>query len=86
MKDYQLTEEEKQILEDYNRGEFVSVASLDDRIKKTQKAAKNTLRKNKNINLRVTERDLRLLKVRAIEEGLPYQTLAASILHKYVTS
>ncbi len=53
---------------------------------KMQKSARYTLKKTKNINLRLTEPDVHRLKIKAIEEGIPYQTLAASILHKYVTA
>ena len=48
-------------------------------------AAQNTLKKDARMNIRVTQRDIAGLKNRAAEEGIPYQTLAASILHKYVT-
>lgn len=50
--------------------------------KELHQIAKNTLNKTRNINIRLTERDLNRLKAKAIEEGIPYQTLAASILHK----
>jgi predicted DNA binding CopG/RHH family protein len=54
----------------------------EERKRELQQAARNTLKKTRNINIRLTERDLHKLKVRAAEEGIPYQTLAASILHK----
>lgn len=63
---------------------FRPVSSLEK--KRLQAAAKATLDKIRNINIRLTEADLYGLKVKAIEEGIPYQTLAASILHKYVAS
>lgn len=47
--------------------------------------AKETLKKNKRINIRVSERDLEGVQKKAIEEGLPYQTLIASVIHKYVS-
>lgn len=50
--------------------------------KRFQQIAKNTLNKTRNINIRLSERDLHHLKTKAIEEGIPYQTLASSILHK----
>ena len=82
-KNLKLDPEEKEILEMYERGEFVPVKNQSAMKQKMQKAARYTLKKTKNINLRLTERDLQRLKVKAMEEGLPYQTLAASILHKY---
>lgn len=83
VKIYELDPEEKQILEAYERGEFVPVKNQAAMKRKMQKAAKYTLEKRKNINIRLTVQDLHRLKVKAMEEGLPYQTLAASILHKY---
>ena len=44
-----------------------------------------TLRKNSRINIRLSENDLQAIQTKAIQEGLPYQTLIASVLHKYVT-
>ncbi|NQU44325.1 antitoxin [bacterium] len=46
--------------------------------------ARVTLRKDKRVNIRITERDLVRFPKRAIEEGLPYQTLISRILHKYI--
>ncbi len=48
-------------------------------------AAKGTMRKNRNINIRLSEQDLAAIKLRAAREGLPYQTLIGSILHKYAS-
>jgi predicted DNA binding CopG/RHH family protein len=53
--------------------------------KRLQQIAKNTLNKTRNINIRLSERDLHHLRSKAIEEGIPYQTLASSILHKATT-
>lgn len=82
MKDYVLAEEEQHILEEYEKGNYKSVPNLEERKKELQQIARNTTSKNRNINIRLTERDLHNLKVKAAEEGIPYQTLAASILHK----
>ena len=83
VKVYELDPEEKQILEAYERGEFVPVKNQAAMKRKMQRAAKYTLEKKKNINIRLTELDLHRLKVKAMQEGMPYQTLVASILHKY---
>ena len=48
-------------------------------------AAKATIRKNKNINIRISENDLESIKLLAAREGLPYQTLIGSLIHKYAT-
>ncbi len=82
MKYIQLDQEEKDLLDAFERGEFVPVENPETAKREAMAAAKNTLNKTKNINIRLTERDLRRLKTKAIEEGIPYQTLAASILHK----
>ncbi len=79
---YDLEKEEIDILEAFERGEFKSVPNLVERKKELQKIAKNTFNKTRNINIRLSERDLYKLKAKAIEEGIPYQTLASSILHK----
>lgn len=85
MKYYELTKEEQEILDAVERGEFVPVENQEKAKREAILAAKNTLNKIKNINIRLSLRDLSKLKTKAIEEGLPYQTLAASILHKSVS-
>ena len=84
MKYFELDEEERQLLEEVERGEWKPVSAKDfAKFKKeAMEAARNMLNKTKNINIRLSERDLHKLKAKAIEEGIPYQTLAASILHK----
>jgi predicted DNA binding CopG/RHH family protein len=77
-----LDEEERAEFEAIESGEFVSVPNLQEEMKKAKTAAQATLNKTRNINIRLSERDLYKLKAKAIEEGLPYQTLASSILHK----
>jgi predicted DNA binding CopG/RHH family protein len=48
-------------------------------------AATSTLNKDQRMNIRITKNDLEGIKIKAVEEGIPYQTLVASIIHKYVT-
>lgn len=79
-----LNQEEKEILESYENDEWISVLNPSD-IEKYKAAAKNTFKKDKCVNIRMTEMDLELLRERALIEGLPYQTLMSSVLHKYVT-
>ena len=83
MKYYELTKEEQKILNDYDKGALIPVTDSKKRIKLHQQYARHTLNKTKNINLRLSERDLQRLKVKAIEQGIPYQTLAASVLHRF---
>lgn len=82
MKYYELTEEEQEILDAYERGEFKSVKNFEKRKKLLEQYARNTLSKTRNINIRLSERDLQRLKAKAAREGIPYQTLAASLIHR----
>ena len=80
-----LDEEELQILGDFERGEFESLRNFRHEKKKLEEAATGTLQKDKRINIRISSRDLEGIQKRAAEEGVPYQTLIASTLHKFVT-
>jgi len=82
MKYYKLTDEEQKLLEEVERGEWVPVKNQDKARREAMEIARNTLSKTKNINIRLSERDVMRLKRKAAEEGIPYQTLASSILHK----
>lgn len=86
MKNYNLDKEELEILRDIEEGKYKTVANVKEEIRKVREVARNTIQKRKNINIRITEKTLHKLKAKAIEEGIPYQTLASSILHKYVSS
>jgi len=85
-KKIKLTKEEKDIENAVNREEFVSVKNLKKERNKYARVARNTLAKNKTISIRISERDLLRLKAKAAEEGMPYQTLISSSLHKLVIS
>ena len=76
-----LNAEELEILEAYHSGKLqgAPVSEL------MMLAAKKTLKKNKNINIRISENDLESIKMLAAREGMPYQTLIGSILHKYAS-
>ncbi|HUC87530.1 MAG TPA: hypothetical protein VMR95_00045 [Candidatus Binatia bacterium] len=78
----ELNDEELELYEAIENGDFVSVKNLEDEKAKAKAAAKATLNKTRNINIRLSERDVYKLKAKAVEEGIPYQTLASSILHK----
>jgi predicted DNA binding CopG/RHH family protein len=80
---YKLDREETQILKAFERGQLRSILKNKEQLKEFQKAAKETLKKNKRINIRLAESDLNSIKHQAADEGMPYQTLIASILHKY---
>ena len=84
MKAFKLTKEEQKLLDSVEAGEWVQVDNFEEEKKLAMEAARNTLKKTKNINIRITELVLAKLKAKALEEGIPYQTLVSSILHKYV--
>lgn len=86
IKNYKLDKEEKQLLKEVEAGEWKSVRNLRAELGRYQEIARNTLNKARNINLRVSEKTLSKLKNKAIDEGIPYQTLASSVLHKYVNT
>lgn len=79
-----LDEEELQILGDFERGEFESLENFRAEKRRLEAAARRTLQKDKRINIRISSRDLEKLQKRAVMEGVPYQTLIASTLHKFV--
>jgi predicted DNA binding CopG/RHH family protein len=80
-----LDEEELQILADFERGEFESIRNFRTEKRSLEADARRTLQKDKRINIRIASRDLEKLQKRAVMEGVPYQTLIASTLHKFVT-
>ncbi len=68
-----------------NCGEWVPVKSKKQEIKKLQQYARNTLAKDKRINIRMSSKDLDQVQIIAAQEGIPYQTLVSSIIHRYVS-
>lgn len=82
MKYYELDQEELELLAEIEKNEWKSIKDFVKRKKELMQVAKNTQNKTKNINIRLSERDLHKLKAKAAREGIPYQTLASSILHK----
>ena len=85
-KNLTLDKEEQELNDAIERGEFRPEPLTKRETKRIQAIAKATLEKTRNINIRLSQRDLLRLKAKAIEEGIPYQTLAASLLHKYTSS
>jgi predicted DNA binding CopG/RHH family protein len=85
MKTVLLDDEEKGVLESYDRGEWTPVKNRKKEIKKLKEFARNTLQKDKRINIRMSSKDLDQVQVLAAQEGVPYQTLISSIIHKYVS-
>ena len=83
MKKLYLDAEEQELIESIERGEWKSVKNLKAEIKKHQEYARNTQKKDKRVNIRISTRDLEALQTRAVEDGIPYQTLMASVLHRF---
>ena len=79
-----IDQEEKDLMESIERDEWQPVKNFDRERKKAIEAARNTLKKDKRINLRLSQKDYRKIQIKAIEEGIPYQTLISSIVHKYL--
>jgi len=79
-----LSKEEKELLDSVESGKFESTLT-ETRRKELEAVATNTFRKDKRINIRLSNRDLIAVQSRASEEGIPYQTLVSSIIHKYVS-
>ncbi len=77
--------EENKLISAYERGEFKPVKDQKSARRTAMEAASRYMRKDARINIRLSAADLEMLKRRAAGEGLPYQTLIASILHKYIS-
>jgi predicted DNA binding CopG/RHH family protein len=80
-----LTKEELAIKGSVERGEWRSTRGAKADAKRYQRYATATFKKDRRVNIRISGKDLEALQKRAIEEGIPYQTLIASLLHKYVS-
>lgn len=80
-----LDKEEKELLESYEKDEWKSIKDFEKKKLESQRYAVNTSAKNKRINISLSEKDLTNLKAKSLEEGMPYQTLVASIIHKYIS-
>jgi predicted DNA binding CopG/RHH family protein len=85
MKKILFDEEEKDILRSYERGEWRPIKNPKAEVKKLREYARNTLQKDKRINIRMSSKDLDQVQVIAAQEGIPYQTMISSIIHKYVS-
>ena len=85
MKKFRLDKEEREILDSVERGEWRSIKPTQRQLEHYAQIARNTLRKDERMNIRISKADLNRLRARAAEEGIPYQTLVTSVLHKYVS-
>ena len=85
MKKEKLNLEEKDILNSLEKGEWKSVSDFTEKKALFKKMAKQSIAKTKRITLRVTEQDYNLAHIKAIKDGIPYQTMISSIIHRYLT-
>ncbi len=79
-----IDQEEKELMESLENDEWQPVKQSNQEKKKAMTAARNTLKKDKRINLRLTQKDFHQIQIKAIQEGIPYQTLISSLVHKYL--
>ena len=84
-KEKYIDEEEKDFIESFERGEWQTVAGVVKEAESSREYARNTLKKDKRINIRLSEKDLEDLRVMAVENGIPYQTMISSVLHRFAT-
>lgn len=77
--------EEKEILESYERGEWQSIATMEEELKHYQAYAAATIQKNRLVTIDLPTEDLAEIQQKAREKGIPYQTLIANIVHEFVT-
>lgn len=80
-----LDEEERETLRSFETGEWRFVAEVSSEVERYRGYAREMTRKDVRINIRISRHDLEAIQKWALEEGLPYQTLIASVLHKYAT-
>lgn len=79
-----LDKEEKALLRSVDSGEWRPIKNMKAEVRKYQGYARATLNKDRRINIRISSKDLDGVQRRALEEGIPYQTLISSVIHKYV--
>ena len=80
-----LEADEKELLDSVDRGEWRSTRAPKRGLSRYSRVAKATFKKDRRLNIRISTKDLEAIQKRALEEGLPYQTLIASLLHKYAS-
>jgi predicted DNA binding CopG/RHH family protein len=80
-----LDKEEQEILKSVEAGEWRTVPAQEGEVKRFQENDQATSREDKRVNIRLSSTDLEAIKKRASIEGIPYQALISSVLHKYVS-
>jgi len=85
MKTTMTKNEEQELMTSVERDEWKPINDMKKEIARHRLIARETMKKDQRINVRLTQHDLVGLKTKAVHEGIPYQTLVASIIHKYVS-
>jgi predicted DNA binding CopG/RHH family protein len=80
-----LAPEEKNLLDSFERGQWESVADVEHAALRYRQCARESAKKDRRVNIHISTRDLLKIQKKALEEGIPYQTLISSILHKYAS-
>lgn len=80
-----LDKEELEILNAFEKGALTPAENQKQALKQHKQYATNTFKKDRRINIRISDKDLESLRIHALHEGIPYQTLVGSILHKYIS-
>ena len=80
-----LNKDEKELLDSYEKGDWKSIEKAKKESFRYQEYARATFKKDKRINIRISTKDLEGIQKKALEEGIPYQTLISSVLHKFVS-
>jgi len=85
MNELKLQPDELELLASYEKNEWQSAKNVKEQKEQYQTYARALFRKDKRVNIRISEKDLLDLQKRAVREGIPYQTLIVSVLHKYIS-
>ncbi len=85
MKYFELETDEKSLITSFEKGELKSAKNKKAILEEFGQIAHEALNRTKNINIRLSERDLQKLKAHALKKGIPYQTLVSSVLHQYAS-
>jgi predicted DNA binding CopG/RHH family protein len=85
MKTSNLDKEERDLVASFERGEWKSVENLEQEREQHRQIARNTLRKDKRVTVRISSKDFEDIRAIAAEDGIPYQTLISSVLRRFAS-
>lgn len=79
-----IEKEEKEILEAYGSGKMTLKTPTSEEVESIKKTARNTFKKDRRITIRLYDHDYKGIQKKALEMGIPYQTLISGLIHRYV--